>query len=92
MAIPPNYFMLLAGRTGLASQGMLAYNGIIDPDFRGELAVLMHNTMGREFQVMRGQQVAQAIILPVIPVQWKKTDTLSPTQRNEGGFGSSGRT
>ena len=90
LAIPPNYFVWLAGRSGLASQGILAHNGVIDPDFRGELAVLLHNTTGREFQVMKGQRVAQAIILPVIPVQWKKTDTLSPTKRNEGGFGSSG--
>ena len=92
LAIPPSYFMWIAGRSGLAAQGILAHNGIIDPDYRGEIAVLLHNTTGREFQVMRGQRVAQAIILPVIPVLWKKTDTLSPTQRNEGGFGSSGRT
>ena len=90
LAIPPDYFMWLAGRSGLAAQGILAHNGIIDPDFRGELAVLLHNTTAREFQVMRGQRVAQAVILPVVTVQWKRTDSLPPTQRNEGGFGSSG--
>ena len=90
MAIPPNYFVWLAGRSGLAAQGIMAHNGIIDPDFRGQLAVLLHNTTGREFQVMRGQRVAQANILLVTTVQWIKTDVLSTTTRDEKGFGSSG--
>ena len=90
MAIPPNYFVWLAGRSGLAAQGIMTHNGVIDPDFRGQLAVLLYNTTGREFQVMRGQRVAQAILLPVTAVQWMKTDALPTTVRNERGFGSSG--
>ena len=65
MAIPPNYFVWLAGRSGLAMKGILCHNSVIDPDYRGPLAALLHNTTGREFQVMKGQRIAQAVLLPV---------------------------
>ena len=90
MAIPPNYFVWLAGRSGLAMKGILCHNGVIDPDYRGPLAALLHNTTGREFQVMKGQRIAQAVLLPVTTAKWIKTDVLPPTARDDKGFGSSG--
>ena len=90
MAIPPNYFVWLAGRSGLAMKGILCHNGVIDPDYHGPLAALLHNTTGREFQVMKGQRIAQAVLLPVTTAKWIKTDVLPPTARDDKGFGSSG--
>ena len=90
VAIPTTHFMWLAGRSGLAAKGIMTHNGIIDPDYRGQIAVLMYNTTGREIPISKGQRVAQVIILPVIAVHWKKTDILPTTERDVEGFGSTG--
>ena len=90
VAIPTTHFMWLAGRSGLAAKGIMTHNGIIDPDYRGQLAVLMYNTTGREIPISKGQRVAQVIILPVINVHWKKTEVLPTTERDVEGFGSTG--
>ena len=82
--------MWLGGWSGLAAKGIMTHNGIIDPDYRGQIAILMYNTTGREFPLSKGQRVAQAIILTVITVQWKKTEVLSTTARDVEGFGSTG--
>ena len=90
MAVPAGNFVLLAGRSGLAASGIYTHNGIIDSDFRGEVSALLHNSTDRSVQIQRGQRVAQAVILPVIPGQWQRADHLPETERGAHGFGSSG--
>ena len=82
--------MVLPERSGLATKGILAHAGIVDPDYRGMLSALLYNSNKEAFQIQKGQRVAQGILLSVIPVKWERIDILPDTDRQEKGFGSTG--
>lgn len=97
IALPDGYFGLVCSRSGLAlhhSVAVLNAPGIIDPGYRGELQVMLHNfSQTDSYPVTAGDKIAQLIILPVVTgirFHWGKVLT-EETQRGEGGFGSTGQ-
>lgn len=92
LAIPSGYEGQIRPRSGLAVKGISIPNapGTIDPDYRGEVRVLLINHGSQEFRVTRGMRIAQLIILPVPRIQWQEVKELPPTLRSSGGFGHTG--
>lgn len=80
-------------RSGLARRhGITVLNapGTIDEDYRGEIEVLLVN-LGREpYTIQPGDRIAQLVIAPVRRVDVEPAETLSTTERGDGGFGSTG--
>ena len=69
---------------------MLNTPGTIDEGYRGEIGVIVMN-LGRDaFEVKKGMRIAQLVICPVIRVDIEECVSLSETERNTGGFGSTG--
>jgi dUTP pyrophosphatase len=65
--------------------------GLIDPQYRGELKVLLVNTdPSTPFVVERGDRIAQLVIQRVEPVEWQEAEALDATGRDTFGFGSTG--
>jgi dUTP pyrophosphatase len=94
VAIPHGYMGLAVPRSGLAlKHGVTLVNtpGIIDSGYRGELKVVMINTdPEHDYEVKRGDRVAQLIISRYDNVTWTEVSELSGFDRG-GGFGHSGR-
>jgi dUTP pyrophosphatase len=94
VAIPHGYMGLAVPRSGLAlKHGITLVNtpGIIDSGYRGELKVVMINTDPElDYEVKRGDRVAQLIISRYDNVTWTEVTELSGFDRG-GGFGHSGR-
>ena len=94
IAIPHGYMGLAVPRSGLAlKHGITLVNtpGIIDSGYRGELKVVMINTDPElDYEVKRGDRVAQLIISRYDNVTWTEVTELSGFDRG-GGFGHSGR-
>jgi dUTP pyrophosphatase len=93
IAIPAGYEAQVRPRSGLAAKyGLSIPNspGTIDPDYRGEIKVVLMNNGTREFRVERGMRIAQMLILPVPRVEWREVEDLPPTRRASGGFGHTG--
>jgi dUTP pyrophosphatase len=94
VAIPHGYMGLAVPRSGLAlKHGITLVNtpGIIDSGYRGELKVVMINTdPEHDYEVKRGDRVAQLIISRYDNVTWTEVSVLSGFDRG-GGFGHSGR-
>ena len=94
VAIPHGYMGLAVPRSGLAlKHGITLVNtpGIIDSGYRGELKVVMINTdPEHDYEVKRGDRVAQLIISRYDNVTWTEVSELSGFDRG-GGFGHSGR-
>jgi dUTP pyrophosphatase len=91
--IPENYELQIRSRSGLALKlGVIVANspGTIDEDYRGEIGVILLNTTEFPCYISKGMKVAQAILTPVIKIEWEKVEKLSKTTRNTGGFGSTG--
>ena len=93
MEIPSGYAGLIYPRSGLASKrGLAPANkvGVVDPDYRGEFMIALHNHSHLEQTIEPAERVAQLVITPFITADFNLTDSLSETVRGEGGFGSTG--
>lgn len=77
-------------RSGLSLKGIWVLLGTIDADYRGEIKILVHNNSGERFLIEKHNRIAQMVISPIHKIQWEISDTLSETNRNSGGFGSTG--
>ena len=95
LEIPEGFEGQVRPRSGLAARhGVTVLNspGTIDCDYRGEVAVVLINLGAQPFTVRDGDRVAQLVIAPFTraPILEVETGELSVTERNSGGFGSTG--
>ena len=92
--LPEGYAGLVYARSGLSTKrGLAPANkvGVIDPDYRGEIMVSLHNHSSVPATVADGERVAQLVITPYLTADFIEADSLSDTQRGDGGYGSTGR-
>jgi dUTP pyrophosphatase len=94
VGIPEGFEGQVRPRSGLAREfGVTVLNapGTIDPDFTGELRVLLVNLGSSLFVVRRGMRIAQLVICPIARAAVRLVESLPQTARGAGGFGSTGR-
>ncbi len=96
LALPAGTCGLVLPRSGLAARhGVTVLNapGLIDPGYRGEVKVVLHNTDPAEhFEVARGDRIAQLLVLDTAETALALSEReLAESSRGSGGFGSSGR-
>lgn len=94
MALPVGYVGLIYARSGMAAKrGLAPANkvGVIDPDYRGELLVSLHNHGKTAQTIEPNERIAQLVITPYITADFTPTVTLDETARGAGGYGSTGR-
>ena len=94
VAIPAGFEGQIRARSGLAVRYSLAVinaPGTIDSDYRGEIKVALINLGKKPFTIHRGDRIGQMIISRVYRAQWDLREDLDETDRNEGGFGHTGR-
>lgn len=92
--IPIGYFGGIYARSGIATKrGLRPANavGIIDSDFRGDITIALHNDSNSVQIVEVDERIAQLIIQPYLPIEFEESESLSTTERDCGGFGSTGR-
>lgn len=92
--LPTGYEAQVRPRSGLAAKnGITVLNtpGTIDADYRGEIKVILVNLSNQDFEIKDGERIAQMIIAKHERIDWQEVETLSETQRGEGGFGHTGR-
>lgn len=93
VAIPAGFEMQMRPRSGLAlKHGITLANapGTIDADYRGPVGVIVINHGTEPFTVNPGERICQAVVAPVMHVQWNVVSSLDDTQRGDGGFGHTG--
>ena len=80
-------------RSGLAAtHGITVLNapGTIDPDYRGEVKVILINLGSEPFEITRGMRIAQLVFAETVKAEFSRRRELSITQRGERAFGSTG--
>jgi dUTP pyrophosphatase len=90
IAIPRGYEGQVRPRSGLAlRRGISIPNspGTIDPDYRGEVAVLLVNLSAETARIEPGERIAQLVICPVVRCELEEVEELDATTRGSGGFG-----
>jgi dUTP pyrophosphatase len=95
LALPDGYAGFVQPRSGLALRhGVTCLNtpGLIDCGYRDELRVLLVNTdPDEDYEVHRGDRIAQLVIQRVEHARFEPVAALDPTDRGPGGFGHTGR-
>lgn len=82
----------IAPRSSLAWKNFIDVGaGVIDEDYRGPVGVLLFNHSDEDFQVTRGDRVAQLIIERISTPEVVEVSDLDDTERGQGGFGSTGK-
>lgn len=91
IALPDGHYGRIAPRSGLAIKHHIdCFAGVIDPDYRGEVKVLLFNFGRNAFQVNVGDRIAQLICEKISHVTLKRVTKLDDTPRGSTGFGSTG--
>jgi dUTP pyrophosphatase len=94
IALPEGYEAQIRPRSGLAlKHGITLVNapGTIDPDYRGEIGIIVINHGSVPFTVKNGERIAQIVFSPFSRAILEEVDELAGTARGEGGFGHTGR-
>jgi len=95
LAIPEGFEGQVRMRSGLALRhGLTLLNGpgTIDSDYRGEVKVILANLGSEPVTLTRGERIAQLVFSPVVRAKLTRAQKLAPSSREDGGFGSTGRT
>lgn len=101
--VGPYYEMQVRPRSGLSLKTNLRVAnspGTVDADYRGEVCVIMENTMNMFNYpatsngvaiIKKGERIAQGVVCPVMQADIEVVDYLDETDRGSGGFGSTGK-
>ena len=95
MELPDGVECQVRPRSGLALEhGVTLPNspGTIDPDYRGELRIIMQNLGPEPVTLRRGDRIAQLVFARFESPDIQEVKELSDSQRGTGGFGSTGST
>jgi dUTP pyrophosphatase len=91
--IPAGFEVQVRPRSGLAiKHGITCLNspGTIDSDYRGEIKIILVNLSAEPFTINPGDRIAQLVLQQVEKMEWKLTEHIQETGRNQGGFGHTG--
>ena len=94
LEIPPGFEAQIRPRSGLAiKQGLTCLNspGTIDADYRGEIKVILINLSEETQQINNGDRIAQMVFQQVEMAELIEVSSIDATERNEGGFGHTGK-
>lgn len=92
MALPEGYEAQIRPRSGISfKRGIDIPNapGTVDPDYRGEVGVIVKNASPWDEVITHGERIAQMVIQEFVILQEEVVESLEETARL-GGFGSSG--
>lgn len=90
--LPRNFVAEIRGRSGLVlNHSVVAFNGLIDNDYRGEICVVLFNLHpSQNFVVKRGERIAQIVFRFAPTIRLLEVESIDATTRGSSGFGSTG--
>jgi len=94
--VPRGYELQVRPRSGLAlKNGITVLNtpGTVDSNYRGEVKIILINLSNEDFTINSGDRIAQGVISPLLDKMWgelNKVSVLNKSNREKGGFGSTG--
>ncbi len=90
----PGWAAMLLPRSGLGHKnGIVLGNlvGLIDSDYQGQLMVSCWNRGSTPYEIQVGERIAQMVLVPVMQARLEMVDEFTPSERGQGGFGSTGK-
>lgn len=92
IAVPDGCYGRVAPRSGLAAKKFIDVGaGVIDQDYRGNVGVVLFNFSSEDFQVNKGDRIAQLICERICYPDLEELPSLENTERGSNGYGSTGK-
>merc|ERR1711988_2046174 len=89
--VPDGTYGRIAPRSGLSAKHHIDVGaGVIDQDYTGNVGVVLFNHAQVEFEIKKGDRIAQLICEKIEYPEIEEVTSLNSTERGEGGFGSTG--
>ena len=86
---PEGYYAQLMSKSGLTVLYELEVKaGVIDPDFTGNIGVVLKNNSDQPIECLVGEQIAQLLFIKVATPTLVQVTSLAKTERGEYGFGA----
>lgn len=90
IAIPSGYVGFVKSKSGLMVKNDITTDGTVDAGYTGSIKIKLFNHGYDDKHFLRGQKIAQLVILPIITPELELVSDLEETDRGTGGFGSTG--
>ena len=90
VAIPEGFAVMLVPRSSIAAKGLIIQTSIIDPDYCGEIHLIVTNCSNIEQRIERNQRLCSLVLFSALNARIEVVDEFESTERGEKGLGSSG--
>lgn len=91
VAIPEGFAGMLVPRSSIADKGLLIQTAIIDPDYTGEIHLIITNCSKNKIHIEKEQRVCSLVVYSVLNARIEVVDKLNKTERGNKGLGSTGK-
>lgn len=89
--VPEGFAGMLVPRSSIAEKGLLIQTSIIDPDYTGEIHLIITNCSNNVVKIDENQRVCSLVIYNVLNVRLDVVNEFENTERGNNGLGSSGK-
>lgn len=89
-AIPEGFAGMLVPRSSIAEKGLIIQTAIIDPDYTGEIHLIITNCSNQTQYVKKDSRLCSLVVYSVLNMYLQEVEEFEPTQRGNRGLGSTG--
>lgn len=90
VSIPEGFAGMLVPRSSITERGMIVQTAVIDPDYTGEIHLIITNCSNDVQHIEEGQRVCSLVVYSVLNARIEEVEEMPETERNTKGLGSSG--
>ena len=90
VSIPEGFAGMLVPRSSITERGMIVQTAVIDPDYTGEIHLIITNCSNNVRHIEEGQRVCSLVVYSVLNARIEEVEQMTETERNTKGLGSSG--
>lgn len=90
VSIPEGFAGMLVPRSSITERGMIVQTAVIDPDYTGEIHLIVTNCSNNVQHIEEGQRVCSLVVYSVLNARLEEVEEMTETERNTKGLGSSG--
>ena len=91
VAIPEGYAGMLVPRSSIAEKGLIIQTAVIDPDYTGEIHLIITNASNQIIKIEKDSRVCSLIVYSVLNAYIQVVDEFEKTERGSNGLGSTGK-
>lgn len=91
VAIPEGFAGMLVPRSSIADKGLIIQTAIIDPDYTGEIHLIVTNCSKMSQFIEKGQRVCSLVVYSILNCRLEEVEEMPQTERGNQGLGSTGK-